>query len=402
MKEEKMMILAMLEEGKITAEEAIKLIEALEENEEYFEEDKTDKKSDYKMEDKFNFKDTLNNLEDFGSDVSTVLSNMFDGLKDFSSSVGQYNYNTTTSNLEMDLSEIESPILDLKAINGDINVRQSDKDNMTIKVICQYKKGLLVANEPYFDFTNVDGKIIFAPKYNSNISIKLDVTIPEKFYKEIKLNTSNGKIYIHSLNAKALNCSTSNSSIIILRGDIESIDLTTKNGKIEIMDVSSNIIKAYTTNSNINLTNVKSETIDAKTGNSKIILDDIKAMDLICKTSNSPIDARAIDSPNIYFSTSNGRIELSEINTKTAKDIHLLTSNNSISSEIDGLEKEMIFDLETSMGNIELDIPNLVYTTNKQVNLGLKKIIANSIDYDANEDHLKLVASTSNGSIKIS
>ena len=33
MKEEKLMILAMLEEGKITSDEAIKLLEALEENE---------------------------------------------------------------------------------------------------------------------------------------------------------------------------------------------------------------------------------------------------------------------------------------------------------------------------------------------------------------------------------
>lgn len=415
MKEEKMMILSMLEEGKITSEEAIKLMEALEEKEAFDIDEKGNSNfTEHKNGEKTIFKDKFNSLEDIGSDIGNALSNMFDGLKDINPSnvldglkdIGtsfgfKYNYDTTTTDLEMNLDDIENPSLDLRGINGDINVRPTDKNVLSINVTCQYKKGLLVANEPYFDFTNIDGKITFTPKYNSNISIKLDISLPEKTYNEIKLNTTNGKIYTSELNAKSARCTTSNSSIEFAGGNINLIDLTTKNGKIEIRDITSKTIKPYTTNSSIQLTNIKSESIDAKTVNGKIMLSNIKALDVLCKTSNSTIDVKSIDAPSLNLMTSNGKILLAQINTSSAKSINLTTSNSTIISEIHSVDKEVLFDLETSMGSINLDIPNLVYTTNKQVNLGLKKIVAHSVDYDVNKDHINFVASTSNGSIKI-
>ncbi len=403
MKEEKMMILTMLEEGKITSEEAIKLMEALEEKEIFEDENKeqSNRKSK-KTEEESRFKDKFNTLEDIGSDIGNALSNMFDGIKDFGTSFGlKYNYDIINTNLEIDLKDTTSPSLDLRGINGDMILRPTNKDILSIFVTCQYKKGLLIANEPYFDFNNIDDKITFNPKYNSNISIKLEVSLPEKKYNEIKLNTSNGKIYASELNSNSMNCITSNSSIDILGGNIELLDLTTKNGKIEIKDMVSSSIKSYTTNSGIYLTNINSSTIDAKTGNSKIILNNIKSDNVICKTSNSTIDAKSIDAPYITLTTSNGKIILSQINTYNAREITLITSNSSIISDISEVNKEVLFDLETSMGNINLDLPNLVYTTNKQVNLGLKKIVAQSTNYDINNDHLNFVASTSNGSIKI-
>ena len=398
-----MMILSMLEDGKITAEEAVKLIDALEEEEKHFDEERKSKDTSSQKDGyRFDFKDTFNSLEDIGSDIGNALTNMFDGLKDFSSSFGKYNYDTTTTKLEMDLVDIENPSLDLKAINGDINLQPHDSDTLSITVICQYKKGLLAANEPYFDFNNIDGKISFMPKYNSNISIKLDVYIPRKHYDEVKLNTTNGKVYIYELNSRSVNCMTSNSSVVIIKGNMDLADLTTKNGRIEIIETSCDDINSYTTNSSIRLESIKCKNLDAKTGNSKIVLNNIKAVNVVCKTSNSPIDVQGIDSEIISLTTSNGKIFLSEVNTQSAKDINLITSNGSINSEIYKINKGVIFDLETSMGSIDIDIPDLVYTTNKQVNLGLKKIVANSIDYDGNKDHLNFVASTSNGSIKIS
>ena len=403
MKEEKMMILAMLEEGKITSEEAIKLLEALDQKEDFYQEDTSSKSDEYTSEEEKNiFQDTFDNLEDIGSDIGNVLYDIFDGLKDFSSSFGfKNNYETITTDLEMDLDSMENPSLDLKAINGDINLRPTNKNVLLVKVVCQYKKGLLNENETYFDFTNIDGKITFTPKYNSNISITLDVSIPEKFYNEIRLNTTNGKIYIKDLNSRSAQCITSNSSVEIEGGNTDLIDLTSKNGKIEIKDINSKNIQTYTTNADIEITNTNSETIDAKTGNGKIILKDIKSVDITCKTSNSIIELSSIDSQSIYLMTSNGKIILNDIDTANAKNINLITSNGSIVSDILDLSKEAIFDLETSMGNINLDIAELIYTTNKQVNLGLKKIVAHSINYDLNKDHLNFVASTSNASIKI-
>ncbi len=84
-----------------------------------------------------------------------------------------------------------------------------------------------------------------------------------------------------------------------------------------------------------------------------------------------------------------------------AKEVRLMTSNGSINSKVYGTNRDSYFDLETSMGNISLEIPNLVYKINNQANLGFKKIVAHSAYFDEDKDNVKLIASTSNGSINI-
>lgn len=408
MKEERMMILAMLEEGKITSEEAIKLIDALEEgiifkeleNDEKIKDSKNDGHKNNKKEKDFKFK--FNSLEDIGSDIGNALSNMFNGLRDFNPSFGfKSNYETITTDLDMDISEMENPSLSFRAINDSITLRPTNKDKLSIKVICQYKHGLLSENEPYFDFIKEGNSIIFNPKYNSNISIKLNVSLPKKHYDEIILKSTNGKIDIEELYANSLNSLTSNSSIDLLESNIMKIDLTSKNGRIEIRDTNSNSIEAHTTNSNIFLMNTTAQDINARTANGKVQANDIHGENIMCKTSNAPIEVKNISFHNIQLISSNGKIISSEMNLDKAKEIKLMTSNASITSDLQNVNKNIIFDLETSMGSIGLGMPDLIYTTNKQVNLGLKKIIAHSANYNISEDHLKFIASTANGSIKI-
>lgn len=404
MKEEKMMILAMLEEGKITSEEAIKLLEALEDIDipRDFVEDEKKEKDNENFQEKIFSKPIFNTLEDIGSDIGNALSNMFDGLKDVGNSFGfRSNWDTISRDLDFDLSNIENPSLDLRAVNGRIRLRPTDNDKLLIKVNCQFKNGLISPGEDFFNFYTDGNKVIFSPKYNSNISIKLDVSIPEKNYNEILLNSSNGKIDIEELNVNTLICLTSNSSIDVAEVNANNIDLTTKNSRIECRGTNAKIIKASTTNSNIYLNDIFSNEIEAKTANSKIGINDIVADKIICKTSNASIDAEDITCDIIHLITSNGKLNCDDIDLNRVKEIKLITSNGGINSGIYEIGRDLYFDLETSMGNISLDIPNLIYKTNKQINLGVKKIVAHSPNYDENRDHLKFIASTSNGSIKI-
>lgn len=400
-----MMILSMLEEGKITSEEAIKLLEALEDVEVSRETDGIKEESqrfEEKKESKTISKPIFNSLEDISSDIGNALSNMFDGLKDIGNSFNfRGNYETITSDLDMDLSNIENPSLDLRAINGSIRLRPKDGNKIFIKSTCQYKNGLISPNEPYFDFYMDGNRIVFNPKYNSSISIKLDVSLPEKYYDEIILNSSNGKIDIQELNVDTLRCMTTNSSIDIVEVNSKEIDLTTKNGRIECRDTDSNLLKTVTTNSNIFLMNINSKEIDVKTANAKICINDIDARNIICKTSNSSIEAENISCDLVHLITSNGKIICDNIDVDRVKDVKLITSNASINSEIYESTRDCYFDLETSMGSISLEIPNLVYKLNKQANLGFRKIVAHTTSFDEEKEHLKFIASTSNGSIKI-
>lgn len=403
MKEEKMMILSMLQEGKITPEEAVKLMEALED----LETPHTSKETSYHQENKDD-KDKNNRilnktLDEIGSDISSALTSVFNGLKDIGNSIG-INNNTSTINLDLekDIADIQNPIIDLRAVNGSIILAQTTGNILLIKVTVQYKNGLLDNDKEFYKFFIEGNRIVFSPIYNNDVSIKLEVSLPKKDYTEIIVNSTNGKIIIEDLQSNILKCGTTNGSIVISDIAVKNINLSTKNGKIECSNTKSDEINLVTTNSSINILEVVAKKIDANTANSKIILKDVQSDKIKCKTSNSTIDAVNISSEIINLATSNGKIIFDDVDFNKAKEIQLFTSNGSINSELKGLKKDSYLDLETSMGNINLEIPNLVFTTNKQINLGIKKIIAHSINYKEYEDHLRFIASTSNGSIKIS
>lgn len=336
MKEERLIILAMLKEGKISVEEATELLEALE--------GKGEKEQTSSKYDK-NKKLTNKTLEEIGLDIGNAVSNMIDGIRDMGGSFNlNFNNDTIHLDLEEDLSTIENPILDFRAINGPIIINTWEKDTLSIKVTCQYKNGLLDYNRDFHKFYIEDNKIIFTPIYNKDISVKLDIFVPNKRYGEILLNTSNGKIHIEDVDVNKLNCITTNSSIYASKIDGEEIYLNTKNGKIEAIDISS------------------------------------KKIDL---------------------STSNGRIFCNHADINIATNVKLYTSNGSITSNLNGLTKGTYFDLETSMGSVSLELPNITYMNKDNEFSGNKRIIGHNSNYDESNENIQYIASTSNGSIKI-
>ncbi|MBU5439334.1 DUF4097 family beta strand repeat protein [Tissierella sp. MSJ-40] len=412
MREEKMMILSMLEEGKITSEEAVKLMEALEEVVTFSDDTPIEEKKDRlinmdktikKVEEiEKVIKEQGKKVETLGSDIGNKISNMFSGLKDMGNSVNfTSNYETINTTLEKDISHMENPIIDFRGVNGNIIVNSWDQENLLIKVTCQYKYGKLNENDTFYNFYEDGNKIVFSPAFSSNISIRLEVYLPEKKYEEISLTTSNGRIDIDDFNLNTLKCDTSNSSIGISDIAADNVLLVTRNGKISIKDVSSPNIKANSTNSNISLRDINSTNLEVSTVNGRIVIEDVVSLSIIGSTSNSSIDVNDISCEILNLTTSNGKITCDDIDEEKIKEIKLITSNASINSNIGEVEKNSYFDLETSLGSINLEIPNLVYKINKQAKLGIRKIVAHSIAYKEEENHLMFIASTSNGSIKI-
>lgn len=337
MKEERLLILSMLKEGKITVQEATELLEALE--------SKTENQNKDFKDDKHKRLSHMT-FEEIGSDIGNAISNMFDSLKDMGGNFGiNLNSETIVLDLEEDLSQIENPVLDLKSINGSITLKKWQKDNVSIKVTCEYKNGLLDNNEEFYKFYLEGDKLIFTPILNKDISIKLDVFLPNKNYKEIVLNTTNGRIQMQDISSEKLNCITTNGSITVTRVKGEKIYLSTKNGKIEALGLSGEIID---------------------------------------------------------LSTSNGKIICNHLDINKATNVNLSTSNGSITSNLNGLVKGAAFDLDTSMGSVNLEFPDMIFINREPGLSGNRRILAHNPSYDENEDNLQYNASTSNGSIRIS
>lgn len=412
MRDEKLMILTMLEEGKITSQEAIKLLEALEETD-YFMDYGTneDEEKSINLEQakenliealEKNIEDRKEKIENIGIDIGNKLANAFNNLLGTGNLFNlSGNYKVINTQLEKDISHLDEASLVVKSINGKIDVKSWGEDKLLIKITYRYKNNSFTQDNSFYELYEEDNRIIFKPLYTNNVMMDLSLYLPQKHYKEISLTTSNGRIQLEDLKLNLLTCNTSNASISLEDIVGESVDISTKNGKINLKDISSPILKAVSTNASIKLEDIESRDLMVATKNGRITLSHIAGEGITVKSSNGSIEADNLKGKVINLDTSNGKIICRDLDDEKIRELNLSTSNSTIDVEMNHLSKMGYYQLETSFGNINLDIPGLVYKENKQIDLGMKKIIAHSINFNEDEEHFILNASTSNGSIKI-
>jgi len=412
MRDEKLMILTMLEEGKITSQEAIKLLEALEETD-YFMDYGTneDEEKSINLEQakenliealEKNIEDRKEKIENIGIDIGNKLANAFNNLFGTGNLFNlSGNYKVINTQLEKDISHLDEASLVVKSINGKIDVKSWGEDKLLIKITYRYKNNSFTQDNSFYELYEEDNRIIFKPLYTNNVMMDLSLYLPQKHYKEISLTTSNGRIQLEDLKLNLLTCNTSNASISLEDIVGENVDISTKNGKINLRDISSPILKAVSTNASIKLEDIESRDLMVATKNGRITLSHIAGEGITVKSSNGSIEADNLKGKVINLDTSNGKIICRDLDDERIRELNLSTSNSTIDVEMNHLSKMGYYQLETSLGNINLDIPGLVYKENKQIDLGMKKIIAHSINFNEDEEHFILNASTSNGSIKI-
>ncbi len=448
-----MMILAMLEEGKISSEEASKLIEALDEAE--LKELKTlnfnnssseEATSTSKVTDENKINSTKNNWEDtferkmekfgekmeskFGKDFEEKMErtgenlgekmgklgeNIAEGTMSFTDKILDLvdnivdntsftnlfgSYETIEEKLEKDISQIDDVELVFEAVNGKIALMPWKGDKVVVKAVCNIKKKDLDIKESIYTIVEEGNKVIFKPIYTSNIGTKLTVNLPEKDYKKIKAHTTNGKIQADNITSNDLILNTTNSSIILSHIDTKDLYLSTKNGRIIIDNTNGERFSLNTANSTIDLKESSCEAIEAITKNARILLENLKSTTIKAKTTNGSINMTNCATTSINAITSNSKILLDNIDTDLINDVYAQTTNSSIDASFKHTDALFNIDAKTSMGHINVNIPNLIYELNDQRQLGSKKILAHSPDYSRDKG-IKIVANTSNGSIKI-
>lgn len=428
----KKLILEMLREGKITTEEAQQLLEAIDKKGEE-EKPKNNVRFGVKGGEKFDFTfDTEDIKEKFsemgkkfenatninsedikvfgqnlgdtlmglGKELENAFSEMVGGFKDYSSTLRKNN-ETITSNHSLDISDVESPQIDFKAINGGISLKANTEDELVkIKVKASYKSQEIETGDSLYDFYLDGSKIIFAPKY-TNVNICLDVMLPDKEFDLVTLATKNGKVSVENLIADSLGVETLNGSIRLIESSLKQGNLKTQNASIEVKSSNIEELIANTNNGRVLLDGVSAQNLGLKTSNGKFYLAGVKAETTVLKTSNASVNVDAIETEKLLVKTSNGRIELSNYNHETMEEVDLTTSNASITIDRLPEEKAVSLDLETSMGNIQVNKDNLVYIKNQHANYGMKRVLAESIDYENAESKIEIKATSSNGSIKI-
>ncbi|GAF65650.1 hypothetical protein BTS2_2548 [Bacillus sp. TS-2] len=363
--QEKKMILKMIEDGKITAEEGIKLLEAMESgekqskskestNSEYLSTDVNwDEGEEYRERNRETSSTASNKLADF-FDTAIKKIKDFDLDFNFGSSVNVDHVFQHTS--------VSPHSIDVSLENGSVDLLLWDEEDVRIE--CKAKvyrvRDTDEARKTLLEDTTFkvdDNKLLFHTKSKS-IKVNTIVYLPKKKYEHIKLYTFNGQISGDDLDVKTLN-------------------VHTLNGPIYMNHVASKKVHAETVNGAIQLKYANIELVDAKTVNGAI--------------------------------TATGKIQ----------DADLETVNGTITYDLDPLSDPSYLDAKATTGSIHLSLPEDIRAEAKlKSNVGgytihledyeileeKKEFAQKSITFVSNQEaspRLKIYALTNTGSIVV-
>ncbi len=327
MKEERLLILKLLKEGKVTEEEAEKLLAALEEKkasttfktakrkvdeslgsaEETFQHKRKAFKEDFEE----SFEELEDKFEDFGEDFSKKMNRLGSLIAHTSTSVAdkilhsveealesqefqQYDVftkkETFHETLEVPITDLTNYRVQVSSLNGKVKVESWEKDCIKLKAKIQmnaedYQEERLIY-EAHLDAECLE----FSPRIEKGFYSFLTLYLPKILFDSLKVDNRNGSVFIEDFEGKHLEVHTQNGSIQLHRSSIQEL------GKL-------------------------------KTKNSKILLHRVHGGELIVQTKNGKILGDVLDARILDFKTSLGSIGLDELAYHRMEQLHLQTTN---------------------------------------------------------------------------
>lgn len=270
MENERKRILKLVEEGKLSAEEAIVLLEALSK-----EKDPTTTKDEKQTSDTYESNEQNKNVFDnlFNSkDLNKKMDEFMDELKkDFSKVSNRLTglMNTTFTKLkEFDLefpfgekieinktysfTKEEVSGLDVEIPNGKVEIVPSENEQFTIEALIKTTANNEEQTKHYEqDFVKLkDEKVVITSPLKLD-QIQLKIAVPNKNYEVFVLRFLNGSVSIHNLDAKLIKIKTYNGSVKVTEGNTVNMDIQSGNGSIDIRNVKSEDLEVQTVNGRI-------------------------------------------------------------------------------------------------------------------------------------------------------
>jgi hypothetical protein len=239
--------------------------------------------------------------------------------------------------------------LEIDNFNGPISVSTWSKNEYSVELDIRAKR------EAYLDDLNVDFDVMVTPTMpplSARIILGYDIPATSKSRYAIGV-----EVFLPADSSINLNLVSSNGGITLSDIEGERINLRTSNGALE-------------------LNNVYAEEIDGETSNGRL--------------------SGTFEAPDTSLITSNGAIDL-VLPCTVSGDYMLRTSNSRIDLKVSS-STQVGYDMElsTSNGNINIDIPNLDYSTNQNTRKGAK-----TKNFASKNVKITIDAGTSNSNIDI-
>jgi DUF4097 and DUF4098 domain-containing protein YvlB len=426
MEEERLLILRMVEEGKITAEEAIALLDALQDEpsmpgvasadqaatdaESATKDEKADPDVNVKLEKKISeaadkaaskINEKIKKLNDpevsrkieeeatkfaenvqraaeqlgkileerIQKDVKPALANIPSFLEHLPF-VGNVLFGSTITTEEEYAGELTGDEIEVcyTGRNGFLEIKPWDVPayRLEVKKTVQGPKAEELKNVKAFDVSNESGRLELRVKSEIIAGVNGTLWLPRDKSYSLRLHTSNGWMRIQGLKGNRLQAQTSNGRVEIRGWTGEQMGARTSNGSIECTDVIGNEVELETSNGRI------SASMSAKKS--------------LCRTSNGPINLKLHVASDAL--TGEGRHEVT-------------TSNGAIKISLPQsvLERTSV-DARTSYGNVTIDAAELAVKRNGE-DIGDRHTIAEGAQYESTADRVNIVARTSNAGITV-
>lgn len=233
---ERMKILQMLSEGKVTPEQAESLLAAIE-------------RPETKRGPKFLDKSALSDLKNIGQQVSAAVSqSLTDARRALEGQLDVFSLsNSSTVSVTHDLSlPLNIQRIHLQTTNGAIQVSTWDEPYVQIHIrakartnnLTDARRALQSALQVQEQDNLYDLTIVHGDKDQENgghiVGAQLDVSIP-KFMKDVALRSQNGRIVADGITVPNIHLETSNGQITFFRSSGERVSLVSVNGAIEVL-----------------------------------------------------------------------------------------------------------------------------------------------------------------------
>jgi DUF4097 and DUF4098 domain-containing protein YvlB/polyhydroxyalkanoate synthesis regulator phasin len=367
MSDEKLKVLELLQEGKINAEDALKLLDTLP--------DERKEKNTQQQKKKSSQAYTIPMDGEWVQALKEGLHSVKDVIQTFTYENGILQ-KPIAFEFETDTSPENINNFKLLGKNSSVTVKGYDGD--TIKISGQYTTKKPDDVGIHFSADNGNYELLYNVGAVSSMSILAEV--PQRAdIKNIQAESKNGSITYTDLDAK-------------------NITLITKNSNIKAENTHCQNFDAKTSNSSINAQNVKATGIILTTSNASISLSGANAKTAKLQTSNASIKCFEVDVKDLYLKTSNGSLSIEEFKTGENLEYNLEahTSNAKINLALpEGIGHKI--HASTSMGNISNDLPNMVFREKTKT-----FISGETSGYENFAKRVKVKTDTCNASIKIS
>ncbi|WP_010676591.1 DUF4097 family beta strand repeat-containing protein [Bacillus timonensis] len=365
MKEEQKRILKMVEEGKLTAEEAIILIEKLYSGEESTAQDtaqqiKTELSTQVQYEQSKQHQQ--HTYESKGSAKHKFMDFIDTALKKIKDLDLDFNFgNAVEVKHIFQHKDVNITKLDLDVSNGSVTIIPWEEQDVRVEceakvynIENQERARNVFLEDVLFSIENGTLRLSIQKK---QMKVHAKLYVPQENYESIKARMFNGPISGENLRVKEFRAKTANGAITISNFDTDSVEIETANGHIKANQITSKDFEAETINGTVTVTGLF-EKVDLQSFNGNITCD---LQGDICHTA--------------YVKTTTGSIDMF-----IAKDY-----------QVDG-------ELKSNLGSFKSELPMMSIIEEKN------EVVQKSLRFKANEDNaqkLHLFAETKTGSINI-